>query len=163
MVSALDSVVLSVCRISGGTNSNIIPGSVELQGTVRYLKPETGERIPQLMEQITAGVCDSMGATYDFTYSTPYIPTINSGEIVALGERIATNVLGPPFWIELEEPAMAAEDFSFYIKDYPGAMFRLGMGEDSPSLHHPSFDFNDGALRNGILFLTSAALEVLSQ
>jgi len=56
---------------------------------------------------------------------------------------------------------MAAEDFSYYIKDYPGAMFRLGMGENSPSLHNPNFDFNDNALRNGILFLTSASLASL--
>lgn len=163
MVSALDSVVVSVCRINGGTNSNIIPGSVELDGTVRYLDPETGTRIPVLMEQIVRGVCDSMGATYDFDYSAPYIPTINHTEIVALGKQITAEIFGPSHWIELDQPAMAAEDFAYYIKDYPGAMFRLGMGENSPSLHHPSFDFNDNALRNGILFLVSTTLRVLSR
>lgn len=163
MVSALDSVVVSVCRISGGTNSNIIPGSVVLEGTVRYLNPETGKQIPVIMEQIVRGVCDSMGATYDFAYSAPYIPTINNPAIVALGRQITTEVFGPSHWIELDQPAMAAEDFAYYIKDYPGAMFRLGMGENSPSLHHPNFDFNDNALRNGILFLVSATLRALSQ
>ena len=40
-------------------------------------------------------------------------------------------------------------------------MFRLGMGHGSIPLHNPHFDFNDKALRNGILFLVSVALRAL--
>lgn len=162
MVSALDSAVVSVCRICGGTNSNIIPDLVELEGTTRYLNPETGKKIPTYMEQIIKGVCDSMGATYGFSYTGTYIPTINNHDIVALGKNVAKDVLGASSWIELKSPSMAAEDFAYYIRDYPGAMFRLGMGKASATLHNPHFDFNDNALKNGILFLVSAALEALS-
>jgi len=100
MVSSLDSVVVSVCRISGGTNSNIIPGRVDLEGTVRYLNSETGELIPRYMERIVRGICDAMGATYSFSYSTPYIPTVNHPEIVALGEEVTTARLGPSQWVK---------------------------------------------------------------
>lgn len=161
-VSALDSAVVSVCRICGGTNSNIIPSSVELEGTTRYLDPETGKKIPGYMEQIIKGVCESMGASYEFSYTSTYIPTINNHNIVALGKKVTEDVLGASSWIELNSPSMAAEDFAYYIRDYPGAMFRLGMGKESATLHNPHFDFNDSALKNGILFLVSAALETLS-
>jgi len=161
-VSALDSAVVSVCRICGGTNSNIIPSSVELEGTTRYLDPETGKKIPVYMEQIVKGVCDSMGASYEFSYTSTYIPTINNHDIVELGKKVTEDLLGASSWIELSSPSMAGEDFAYYIRDYPGAMFRLGMGKESATLHNPHFDFNDNALKNGILFLVSAALEALS-
>ena len=161
-VSALDSAVVSVCRICGGTNSNIIPSSVELEGTTRYLDPETGKKIPEYMEQIVKGVCDSMGASYEFSSTSTYIPTINNHDIVALGKRVTEDLLGASSWIELSSPSMAGEDFAYYIRDYPGAMFRLGMGKESATVHNPYFDFNDNALKNGILFLVSAALETLS-
>jgi len=162
MVSALDSAVVSVCRICGGTNSNIIPDLVEMEGTTRYLDPKIGEKISEYMEQIIKGVCDSMGASYEFSYTGTYIPTVNNHDIVALGKKVAEDILGASNWIELKTPSMGAEDFAYYIRDYPGAMFRLGMGKEGATLHNPHFDFNDNALKNGILFLVCAALEALS-
>jgi amidohydrolase len=161
-VSALDPVVLSVCRIGGGTNSNTIPDNVEMEGTTRYLKPELRKKIPVDMERIIKGVCDSMGASYEISYSSPYIPTINDPNIVDIGKNVAKKVLGSFGWIELEEPSMGGEDFSYYIAEYPGAMFRIGMGKDSAPLHSAQFDFNDHALKNGILFLVSTVLEFLN-
>lgn len=160
-ISVLDPAVLSVCRICGGTNSNVIPDSVELEGTTRYFRPELGKEIAADMERIIKGVCDSMGASYEFSYETPYIPTINHAAIVDIGKKIAEEVLGPGFWHELENPSMGGEDFSYYIREYPGAMFRIGMGRESAALHNTRFDFNDQALKNGVLFLAAFALDVL--
>ena len=160
--SVLDPVVLSVCRIFGGTNSNVIPDSVELEGTTRYFKPDLGTKIASDMERVIKGVCDSMGASYEFSYESPYIPTINHEKIVNIGRKIAGEVLGTDFWQELDSPSMGGEDFSYYITEYPGAMFRIGMGGKSAPLHNTHFDFNDHALKNGILFLVSFALDVLN-
>lgn len=160
-INVLDPAVLSVCRICGGTNSNVIPDSVELEGTTRYFRPELGKQIAADMERIIKGVCDSMGASYEFSYETPYIPTINHAAIVDIGKKIAEEVLGPEFWHELENPSMGGEDFSYYIREYPGAMFRIGMGRERAALHNTSFDFNDKALKNGVLFLAAFALDVL--
>jgi len=162
-VSPLDPVVISVCRVCGGTNSNIIPDTAELEGTTRYLAPRTGEEVPGLMEQAIKGACDTVGASYEFSYVKKYVPTINDEEIVAVGRKVTQEVLGPASWIELDEPAMGGEDFSFYITEYPGAMFRLGMGEAAPALHTPRFDFNDNALKPAITFLVSATMELLAR
>jgi amidohydrolase len=161
-VSSLEPVVVSVCRIAGGTNGNVIPDSAEIEGTTRYLKPELKQKIEGAIRRIVKGVCDSMGASFSFKYSSPYIPTINDDRMVALGKKVALNVLGPGYWFDLTSPSMGAEDFSYYIRKYPGAMFRLGMGEKSASLHNSHFDFNDKAIASGILFLVSLALEVLN-
>ena len=160
-VSPLDSAVLSICRIEGGTNGNIIPDSVELEGTIRYLNPELGKKLPPWLEQTVNGVCESAGASCDIKYDRTYIPTINHAESVALGREIVEEVMGPDVWVEKEQPSMGGEDFAYYIVDHPGAMFFLGMGEDAPSLHNSCFDFNDEAMGNGIRFLVELALRTL--
>jgi hippurate hydrolase len=162
-VSSLEPVVVSVCRIAGGTNGNVIPDSAEIEGTTRYLRPELKQKIESAIRRIVKGVCDSMGATFDFKYESPYIPTINDDRMAALGKAVASRVLGPDKWFDLTNPSMGAEDFSYYLRKYPGAYFRLGMGEKSAPLHNSHFDFNDKAIASGILFLVSLALEVLRE
>ena len=82
--------------------------------------------------------------------------------LVALGERVTKALLGPDRWVDLPHPNMGGEDFAYYIRDYPGALFFLGMGQDCPSLHSARFDFRDSALASGITFLVGAAIEALA-
>ncbi|HYQ61488.1 MAG TPA: M20 family metallopeptidase, partial [Desulfatiglandales bacterium] len=55
-VSSLEPVVVSVCRISGGTNGNVIPDSAEIEGTTRYLRPELKQKIESAIRRIVKGV-----------------------------------------------------------------------------------------------------------
>jgi amidohydrolase len=161
-ISPLEAAVLSICRVSAGTNANIIPDTAELEGTTRYLNPAVGSRLPILIERLVKGVCDAMGAGYELHYSASYIPTLNDAGIVALGRRVTETLLDGAAWIDMKDPAMGGEDFAYYIRDYPGAMFLLGMGETCAPLHSQRFDFNDTALRQGIAFLVGAAMEALA-
>ncbi len=95
-------------------------------------------------------------------YDRPYIATVNDPEIIETCKITATQYLGESVWIDIEEPVMSSEDFSYYINGNPGAMFFLGMGEDSPGLHTNTYDFNDKALRNGIKFLVLSTFQFLS-
>ena len=40
-------------------------------------------------------------------------------------------------------PTMGSEDFSYMLKEKPGAYIWLGSGVRSEKLHSPYFDFND--------------------
>jgi hippurate hydrolase len=157
-ISPFESVVLSVCRITGGSNPNVIPQSAEIEGTTRYLNAATGDIIRSEMERIVKGVCGSMGASYEFSYHIPYIPTVNDAGVVDLGEKLVWEIWGPEHWDTMQNPSMGSEDFAYYLEDYPGALFRLGLGGKSAPLHSPFFDFNDQVLGQGILFLTASAL-----
>lgn len=160
-VSPFHSATLSVCRFEGGTNGNVIPDTVEIEGTVRFLDPMAGKKLVARMRQLAKGVCASMGATCQFTYVQPYIPTVNHDTAVALGQGVARRLLGSGAWKDVETPSMGGEDFSYYIRKSPGAMFWLGLGEKSHGLHNPHFNFNDRVIRNGILFLAGCALAAL--
>ena len=160
---AHEQLVVSVCKFNAGLNNNVIPDTAVLGGTVRYYNPKLGNRVRQRIEEISYGICAAMNTTCEFNYETPYIPLKNSAEVVALGKGVVETVLRPDSWVELPTSSMGAEDFAYYVKDYPGAMFALGMGAEACGLHNPKFNFNDDALKNGILFMVSSALEVLSQ
>jgi amidohydrolase len=114
------------------------------------------------MERTVKAVCQSAGASFSFSLEWPYLPTINNAGVVESGKRTALQVLGKSRWFDIGEPTMGAEDFSYYLVKNPGAMFRLGMGETSAPLHNPRFNFNDAAMKNGVLFLACTALRHLN-
>jgi len=173
VVSALQSVVsrnmdptepavVSVCTFHGGTTSNVIPDQVVLEGTVRYFDRRHQELIRGRMEEIVAGTCAAAGARHRFDYREGYIPLVNDPDKVKLVERVAREYLGEQSWFPNLPRTMGAEDFAFYLDRVPGVFLRLGLGESSPSLHNPEFDFNDQALEAGITIMSALALESLA-
>lgn len=160
-VSPFRASTLSVCRFEGGTNGNVIPDVVEIEGTLRYLDKKVGKMLTARVQQVARGICSSMGATCRFSYEEPYIPTVNHPSAVELGQRVSERLLGKARWQEAKNPSMGGEDFAYYLQKHPGAMFWLGMGKQSHGVHNPRFDFNDRAIRNGMIFLAGCALEAL--
>ena len=50
-------------------------------------------------------------------------------------------------------PVTAAEDFSYFLQEKPGAFFTLGtMRKENENLHSSTYDFNDKCLATGGLF-----------
>ncbi len=160
---ALDSITLSVCKIHAGDSSNVIPDEVIMEGTVRYFSKKVGEKIPSLFEKVIKDECESSGTTYTLDYNQPYIATINDPDIVNLCKKNWQDISDDKKWIDLSDPVMASEDFSYYLDSNPGGMFFLGMGENSSELHTNSFNFNDEALRDGILFLVISTMGLLKK
>jgi len=160
-LKALEAVVISVCKIQGGFNANVIPDETILEGTVRYFSKSVGEKMPAIFESVINNECKNWGASYKLEYTQPYLPTVNDPDVVTSCKKTTQAFLGESSWIDLDKPVMSSEDFSYYIDKNPGAMFFLGMGEQSPFLHSAKFDFNDSALRNGILFFVLSTLKLL--
>jgi len=160
--SPLESVLVSVCRIESGTASNIIPETAEMEGTVRYFNPSYGPKLQKYMKKIIRSICKMYGATFDFEYNILYIPTINNRTAVEFAEKVSHKYFGKNSWTTKEKPVMGSEDFSFFIKSYPGAFINIGLGENCPGLHTSAFDFSDDALANGVTMFCALALEYLS-
>ncbi|MDF2702160.1 MAG: amidohydrolase [Rubrobacteraceae bacterium] len=74
----VDDVVVSVSKFSGGTTHNVIPGTVEMVGTIRTLDPEVRKSVPKLMERTIKGVTEAHGAGYEFRYKPGYRPVITT-------------------------------------------------------------------------------------
>jgi amidohydrolase len=155
--------VVSVCTIHGGTTGNVIPDQVTMEGTTRYFDKKIQSLIRSRMKEVINGICASAGATYSFDYNDGYIPLVNNPEKVNFLREVVEAYLGEKTWISDLPQVMGAEDFAFYLDKVPGVFLRLGLGEDSPSLHSAEFDFNDRAIEAGITVMSALALETLSR
>jgi metal-dependent amidase/aminoacylase/carboxypeptidase family protein len=105
------------------------------------------------------GVCAAAGCTAEMVYEAGYIPLVNHQSAVDLARDVVTSYLGPKSWFAEHRASMAAEDFAYYLEQVPGALLRLGLGEEWAPLHTAGFDFNDQVLETGIIALAGLALQ----
>ncbi|HEX2779773.1 MAG TPA: amidohydrolase [Gemmatimonadaceae bacterium] len=164
-VDPLASAVVSVTRIMGGGDAyNVIPGRVELGGTVRTFDESLRARVPELIERIVAGVTSAHGARYELTYERGYRPVINAAEAADLLERAVVRALGEDALVEAT-PTMGGEDFSAYQTKAPGAFFFIGARNEDRGIvqphHHECFDVDERALDFGTRIFVAAA-EILT-
>ncbi len=160
----VDSVVLTVGKLHGGTASNAIPDDVTLEGTIRTLHEKTRARMRERVEAVAKGLAAAARAEAEVELPPGYASLTNHADMVTLGRRVAEKLLGAAMTKELEVPSMGAEDFTYFLHKVPGALFRLGVarpGEACPPLHSNRFDFNDEALPNGVRFFCGVALAFL--
>ena len=52
--------------------------------------------------------------------------------------------------IEMPQAIRASEDFGWYMKQIPGAIYYIGNGENYPDIHTDNYDFNDRILREAV-------------
>ncbi|MGS0782105.1 amidohydrolase [Klebsiella aerogenes] len=81
-VNTLDSVVLSVTRIQGGNTWNVLPESVELEGTLRTHSSEVQQRVKARVSEIAAGFASA--AADRFGYRTHHADLHLGGEDFAV-------------------------------------------------------------------------------
>ena len=160
----LDSVVLSVTKIVGGTTDNVIPGSVKMDGTVRTLNEEVRLRVPEVMERIINGITEAHGASYEFDYQRGYRPVVNDEGVTRVVEETVREVFGEAA-LENTPPVMGGEDFSAYQQKVPGAFFSLGARNEDKGItyphHHPRFTIDEDALKNGVKLFVHATFGLL--
>jgi amidohydrolase len=154
-----DAVVLSICRIEGGKASNVIPDEVLLEGTTRYFDRSLQGMLRERIKRTVDGICASAGCTGELDYEAGYVPLVNHQSAVDLARGVVSSYLGPESWFSDHPRSMAAEDFAYYLEHVPGALLRLGLGEEWQPLHSAGFDFNDRSLEPGIVTLAGLALE----
>jgi len=158
----LQAMVITVGSINGGDTHNVIPSIVKLTGTVRTLRPDMRDLAARRLQHVAQLIPTTYGARAEVEYSRGYPVTYNHSTETNLAIEVAQSVVGDEnVWVDIE-PRMAAEDFSYMLEARPGAMMIVGNG-DTPSLHHPAYDFNDETIPYGISYwvkLAETALRV---
>ena len=152
-IAPLDSAVVTIGKVSGGTAFNIIPDEVELLGTVRSLNPRVREELKSRLEQVTQGVAGSFDLDYRFDYQYGYPALVNDPEMSHLVASACAQGIGKEN-VEFIRPSMGGEDFAYYLQKVPGSFFRLGCRNEEKGIVHPfhssSFDIDEDVLPFGV-------------
>lgn len=156
----LHPIVLSIGQIQGGRAPNVIADRVQMMGTVRSLHPDSHASLPQWIENIVRGVCDTYGAKYEVDYRRGVPSVLNDDNLTQIVESATREAWGDDSVQILSEPSLGAEDFSVYLDRVPGCMFRLGVGyrdKTNYPLHHPKFEVDEDAIVTGVVTMAYAA------
>lgn len=164
-IRALESAVLTIGTIHGGDRYNVIAESVQLEGTCRTHNPTVTAAIPRMLEQMIAGICSSMGCSYDFRFENGYPSLVCNERISELAAAGLRQAMGDERVVRLTEPRMGGEDFSFLAQRVPATFLRLGCtppGVQKPApTHNGAFDPDENCFAVGVRGMVTSALAVL--
>jgi amidohydrolase len=168
-ISVFEPTIIMIGKISGGTASNIIPDSVTLEGTARYLHEDAksaGQNIRERMERLIAGICRAHQTDYALTVESSSLAVVNDGKLVELVRSTALQTLGDEKNI-VRNVSTAGEDFSEFSSRIPGVFYFLGCGDGSKTTgyphHHPRFNIDEEALKIGVEMHVRTAFAYLNK
>ncbi|DAC07271.1 MAG TPA: amidohydrolase [Candidatus Poseidoniales archaeon] len=161
----LESGVISITMANAGSATNVIPSSMELQGTIRSLTSEGISRLQQRVREVAGGIAIANRCTAEVTFpGNDFPPTVNDGECWELGKISAGEILGEESVSEMGS-IMGGEDFSYYTQVVPGCFSFLGVGNPEIGavfgVHHPKFKVDEDALSLGTAIHVNTALNAL--
>ena len=164
-IDALESAIISIGQIHGGTSNIVIPETVELRGSVRTLKPEVRDRVEELFKRTVKSTAEAYGGSAELDYKRAYPPTINTADEAARAAQAATAVPGVKEVLREGNPLLAGEDFAFMLEKNRGAYLLFGQrgaNKGGVPVHNPGYDFNDDLLPIGASYFASLVEQELA-
>lgn len=151
-IDPLDSAVVTIGKITGGTVQNVIAENARLEGTMRTLSSEAMDKVKKRVQALVNGIEIGYDCESTIDFGSGYYQVYNNEPLTRefmdfIEYETEANVL------ECKE-AMTGEDFGYMLKDIPGFMFWLGV--DSPyGLHHSKLNPKEDALQVAVNVLTA--------
>ncbi len=156
----VDPFVISVGKIQGGTASNIIAETCEIEGTVRTFEPDMRDKILDLIKERSIHHARAYGASVEFENYNGNPPVINDVTLARLTEDSASGIIGAENIERISKPSLGADDFASYLSYAPGMLIRVGTGGEGASypLHSTMFDIDERAIAITVKILSSVAI-----
>ncbi|MEW2353669.1 M20 family metallopeptidase [Spirillospora sp. NPDC029432] len=168
-MDAHDPAVVTVGNIHAGTIANVIPDSGYFQATVRTFSDEAHQKVRAGVERVVRGVAAAHGVEADIEYEEQYPVTVNHPGEAAFALETAQDLFGADLAFEAPKPMSGAEDFSFVLREVPGAYLFLsacpaGVDPATAAMNHsPKAVYGDEALPGAAALLAALALRRLDQ
>ena len=142
----IDSAVVSVCRFHAGNAFNVIPDSVQIEGTIRAFTGEIREHLSKSIERIASDIAAAYRAKILYRFLMQPPPVINDPDVTKKAFLVGQELYGEDAR-ELQIPSMVGEDFSWYLEHVPGTYFflnNLACTDGKVWQHHTSrFDLQE--------------------
>ncbi|MFC7372000.1 N-acetyldiaminopimelate deacetylase [Fictibacillus iocasae] len=142
-IDPLDSAVITVGKITGGTKQNIIAEKARIEGTIRTLSSSSMLKVKHRIEKLAEGIAASFECEAVIDYGANYRMVDNDPELTERFISFAEQT-GDVQVIRCKE-AMTGEDYGYFLEAVPGFMFWLGV-ETPYGLHHAKLQPNEKAI-----------------
>jgi amidohydrolase len=166
-VDPLDQAVVTIGSIHGGSAPNIIPDTVDLQGTIRAFKDEVLQALRERLRAIVEGVAGALGVEANLSFSENGTPaTVNDSAMARIVRELAIDLVGVDS-VRDDHRTMGAEDASYFLQAAPGAYVFLGAGNEAKGMtephHSPRFQIDEDVLPLSVALLTASAIRMLER
>lgn len=168
--SPLGSAVVSVTMLKAGETYNVIPDEALVAGTVRTLTHDHMVKLTSRLEALSSRVAEGYGCSVEVNWREDiqpyYPPTINDVSATSLAQEVLSTMWGPER-VQVTEPLMAGEDFSFITQKVPASFLFLGIRNETAgavhNLHSPRFTLDESVLSQGAATHAALALAYLEK
>ena len=137
----------------------ISPASAELHYTVRTWSTNEMEKLKKEIVDISREIADNQKLQFDINWFEHFPASENNSNCNDILKKAATSISAD--WKIKETPFRFGEDFGRFSKVYQTAMFGLGAGINTPSLHDAAYDFPDELIETGIGIFQAVIEEIL--
>jgi len=145
----MESVVISIGLLNGGTRVNVVADEVKLGGTIRSFSDKSHAKLHQRIGEVVKGVELTHGCNIELEFVDMYPPVINNEGLYDIFKELI-----PPENRVRFRKVMLSEDFSYFQKEVPGLYIGLGTGNEekgyNKNLHTSDFNFDESVLLNGL-------------
>ncbi|MEU3664210.1 M20 family metallopeptidase [Streptomyces sp. NPDC032940] len=168
-VDIFDPGVVTVGSLHAGSAGNVIPEHAEFRATVRSFSDDAHARIRTGFERTVRGVAAAHGVTAEIDYRENYPVTVNDPAEAAFALRTAQGLFGAARVVEPPRPMAGSEDFSYVLREVPGAYVGLGAcppGRDpatAPMNHSAQAVYDDRAVVDAAVLLAGLAARRLQE
>ena len=148
-------LVATVTEALIGNTVNVIPTDGRLRGTMRSLSADRREALHNELEHLALITAAEAGVEARVSITEGYPAVVNDANYVnrvraAVGDRAEV--------VEMPDPSMVIEDFSYFLRRWPGAMVYLGAQVPG----HDAFNHAADAVFDEAVLETGAALHLLA-
>ena len=147
-IKSSENVLLSLCRINGGSAFNIIPDMVEIEGTIRTFNNELRDYFIKRIKEKSKLIAESMLGECEIELVEYACVTNNDKNITESVRKTAEKLFSKEaIWDKYFNPSMGGEDFSYYLKKVAGcfALFSTITEKNIPN-HNNKFEVNESKL-----------------
>jgi len=142
---ARDTLSFTFGSINGGTEHNIIPQSVHLNGTVRTHDNDVLAKSLQYIKSFSSSFENIYGIKIDVQFPSNCPAAINDQDLCNQFIDFMKTSGKEKDLVIMDNPSMGADDFSFYLDKAPG-LYLIAAGEGRGTLHSGDFFLDDSIL-----------------
>ncbi|CAG0907160.1 unnamed protein product, partial [Cyprideis torosa] len=155
------SAVVTVGLLQAGIAQNIIAEQAVLQGTIRSNHGKTRSDVLSGLERIVRCTASKHEVDMSLQFVNGLPAVVNDTAMAKLCRSVAQNTQGVHDVMSQGGPSLGSEDFSYYLREVPGAMVRFGAACQTPAgvAHSSTYDFCEDVLAVGAAWYANIALQ----
>ncbi|WP_349670144.1 M20 family metallopeptidase [Lacrimispora sp.] len=157
-ISPIESAVITIGVMEGGSTNNVIPDIARMKGSVRTFNAVLRDKIETRIHEISAGIGETYHAKVDVIYTRGCPEVKIDSSLNDQMRSTITDTFGASSFMELTQlipggKLMGSEDFAFVTQAVPSTSVFITAGNSkegySYPVHHPKVMFSDDVLSKG--------------